>query len=45
MLDVFAEKDVRVTLFFLAWVARRFRRWCVEAVAAGHELRLAWFAA
>ena len=38
MLDVFAEKDVRVTLFFLAWVARRFPALVREAVAAGHEL-------
>jgi polysaccharide deacetylase family protein (PEP-CTERM system associated) len=38
MLDVFAEKQVRTTLFFLAWVAERYPHLVKEAVAGGHEV-------
>lgn len=38
MLDVFAEKNVRTTLFFLAWVAERYPHLVREAVAGGHEI-------
>lgn len=38
MLDVFAEKKVRTTLFFLAWVAERYPHLVREAVAGGHEI-------
>jgi polysaccharide deacetylase family protein (PEP-CTERM system associated) len=38
MLDVFAEKQVRTTLFFLAWVAERHPHLVREAVAGGHEI-------
>lgn len=38
MLEVFAEKKVRTTLFFLAWVAERYPQLVREAVAAGHEV-------
>ncbi|MBS1938443.1 MAG: polysaccharide deacetylase family protein [Bacteroidetes bacterium] len=38
MLDVFAEKRVRTTLFFLAWVAERYPHLVREALAGGHEV-------
>ena len=38
MLDVFAEKKVRTTLFFLAWVVERHPELVREAVAGGHEI-------
>lgn len=38
MLDVFAEKQVRTTLFFLGWVAERHPRLVREAAAQGHEI-------
>lgn len=38
MLDIFAEKEVKVTLFVLAWVARRFPELVREAQAQGHEI-------
>lgn len=38
MLEVFAEKKVRTTLFFLAWVAERYPQLVKEAVAGGHEI-------
>lgn len=38
MLEVFAEKKVRTTLFFLAWVAERYPHLVREAVAGGHEI-------
>ena len=38
MLEVFAEKDVRVTLFFLGWVAERFPHLVREAQQQGHEI-------
>lgn len=38
MLEVFAEKKVRTTLFFLAWVAERYPHLVREAVAGGHEV-------
>lgn len=38
MLEVFAEKRVRTTLFFLAWVAERYPHLVREAVAGGHEI-------
>ena len=37
MLEVFAEKQVRTTLFFLAWVVERYPHLVREAVAGGHE--------
>ncbi|HQV39197.1 MAG: polysaccharide deacetylase family protein [Flavobacteriales bacterium] len=38
MLEVFAEKQVRTTLFFLAWVVERYPHLVREAVAGGHEI-------
>lgn len=38
MLDVFTEKKVRTTLFFLAWVVERYPHLVREAVAGGHEI-------
>ena len=38
MLDVFAEKKVRTTLFFLAWVVERYPHLVREAMAGGHEI-------
>ncbi len=38
MLDVFAEKQVRTTLFFLGWVAERHPQLVKEAAAQGHEI-------
>lgn len=38
MLEVFAEKKVRTTLFFLAWVVERYPHLVREAVAGGHEI-------
>lgn len=38
MLDVFAEKRVRTTLFFLGWVAERHPQLVRTAAAQGHEI-------
>lgn len=38
MLEVFAEKNVRTTLFFLAWVVERYPHLVRESVASGHEI-------
>jgi polysaccharide deacetylase family protein (PEP-CTERM system associated) len=38
LLDVFAEKDVRVTCFFLGWVAEKFPHLVKEALGQGHEI-------
>lgn len=38
MLDVFAEKQVRTTLFFLGWVAERHPQLVRDAAAQGHEI-------
>lgn len=38
MLEVFAEKKVRTTLFFLAWVVERHPHLVREALAGGHEI-------
>jgi polysaccharide deacetylase family protein (PEP-CTERM system associated) len=38
LLDIFAEKDVRVTCFFLGWVAEKFPHLVREAVRQGHEI-------
>ncbi len=38
MLDVFAEKRVRTTLFFLGWVAERHPQLVRDAAALGHEI-------
>lgn len=38
MLDLFREKQVRCTLFFLAWVAERWPHLVREALADGHEV-------
>lgn len=38
MLDVFAEKKVHTTLFFLAWVVERYPHLVREAVAGEHEI-------
>lgn len=38
LLDIFAEKDVRVTCFFLGWVAERFPHLVKEADSRGHEI-------
>ena len=38
LLDLFSEKNVKVTCFFLAWVGERFPHLVREAVARGHEI-------
>lgn len=38
MLDLFAEQQVRTTLFFLGWVAERHPHLVREAAAQGHEI-------
>ncbi|MGH7177035.1 MAG: polysaccharide deacetylase family protein, partial [Tepidisphaeraceae bacterium] len=38
MLALFAEKNARVTCFFLGWVADKFPHLVREAAAAGHEI-------
>jgi polysaccharide deacetylase family protein (PEP-CTERM system associated) len=38
LLDLFAEKDVRVTCFFLGWVAEKFPHLVKEAEKRGHEI-------
>jgi len=38
MLDIFAEENVRVTLFFLGWVAERFPHLVQRAASDGHEI-------
>lgn len=37
LLELFAEKNARVTCYFLGWVAQRYPHLVKEAVAAGHE--------
>lgn len=37
LLDIFSEKDARVTCFFLGYVGRRFPHLVQEAVERGHE--------
>ena len=38
LLDVFGEADVRVTCFFLGWVAQRYPHLAREASKRGHEI-------
>jgi len=38
LLDIFSESEVRVTCFFLGWIAERFPHLVKEAAAAGHEI-------
>jgi len=38
LLDLFSETDVKVTCFFLGWVARRFSHLVKEADKRGHEI-------
>src|SRR5271167_4618775 len=38
LLDIFSEKNVEVTCFFLGWVAERFPHLVKEAAARGHEV-------
>ncbi|MCB0793464.1 MAG: DUF3473 domain-containing protein [Flavobacteriales bacterium] len=38
MLSIFAEKEVKVTLFVLAWVARKYPELVREAQQQGHEI-------
>ena len=38
LLDLFSERDVQVTCFFLGWVARRFSHLVKEADKRGHEI-------
>lgn len=38
LLDLFSEANVRVTCFFLGWVAERFPALVGEAAARGHEI-------
>lgn len=38
LLDVLSERNVRVTCFFLGWVANRFPRLVREARGRGHEI-------
>jgi polysaccharide deacetylase family protein (PEP-CTERM system associated) len=44
LLDLFAEKNVRVTCFFLGWVAKKFPQLVREAAARGHEIASHGFA-
>lgn len=44
LLDVLAEKNIRVTCFFLDWVARKFPQLVREASARGHEIASHGFA-
>ncbi len=44
LLDIFAAKDVRVTCFFLGWVAERFPHLVEEAARRGHEVASHGFA-
>lgn len=38
MLDEFSQADVRVTCFFLGWIAERFPHLVKEAFSRGHEI-------
>lgn len=38
LLDIFAEKNARVTCFFLGWVARQFPLLVKQAQSRGHEV-------
>ena len=38
LLDLFSEKNVQVTCFFLGWVAERFPHLVKEAASRGHEV-------
>jgi polysaccharide deacetylase family protein (PEP-CTERM system associated) len=38
LLDLFSERDVHVTCFFLGWIAERFPHLVKEAVRRGHEI-------
>jgi polysaccharide deacetylase family protein (PEP-CTERM system associated) len=38
LLEIFAEKDVHVTCFFLGWVAEKFPHLVKEALGQGHEI-------
>lgn len=38
LLDLFSERNVRVTCFFLGWIAERFPNLVCKAVERGHEV-------
>jgi len=38
LLDLFSERNVRVTCFFLGWIAERFPHLVREAAGRGHEI-------
>lgn len=38
LLDIFNKKNIRVSCFFLGWVAEKFPNLVKEAVAEGHEI-------
>jgi polysaccharide deacetylase family protein (PEP-CTERM system associated) len=38
LLDLFGDRDIRVTCFFLGWIAKRFPHLVREAVSRGHEI-------
>lgn len=38
LLDIFSRKSVRVTCFFLGWIAQRYPHLVKEAVSRGHEI-------
>lgn len=38
LLDIFSRKGVRVTCFFLGWIAERYPQLVKEAVIRGHEI-------
>lgn len=38
LLDLFSERQVRVSCFFLGWIAERFPHLVREAVSRGHEI-------
>ncbi len=44
LLDLLAEKDIRVTCFFLGWVAKKFPSLVREASNRGHEIASHGFA-
>ncbi len=38
LLDIFNKKNIRVSCFFLGWVAEKFPNLVKEAIAGGHEI-------
>ena len=38
LLDIFSERNVHVTCFFLGWIAEKFPHLVIEAEKRGHEI-------